>query len=71
VTVTGPFVALAGTVAVMLVADHDEIVVAVMPLNLTVLAPCDAPKLFPAMVTLPPMGAAAGLNELIVGNSTV
>jgi hypothetical protein len=39
VTVTGPVVAPTGTAAVMLVADHDEIDVAGVPLNLTVLVP--------------------------------
>src|SRR5499425_3226580 len=46
VTTTLPVVALDGTATTMLVADQ-LVGVAVVPLNLTVLEPCDAPKLLP------------------------
>jgi hypothetical protein len=49
VTATGPVAALAGTVAVMLVA-FQLVALAVTPLKLTVLVPCGVPKFDPAMV---------------------
>src|SRR5580765_2821597 len=51
VTTTLPVAAPAGTGTTMLVADHD-VGVATVPLNVTVLAPCDAPKSVPAIVTM-------------------
>ena len=50
VTTTGPVVAAAGTVAAMLVSPQ-LVIVAVVPLNLTVLDPCVAPKAVPVTVT--------------------
>src|SRR5207248_9119971 len=50
VTVTFPVVAPLGTGTTMLVADQ-ELGVAAVPLNFTVLAPCVAPKFVPVIVT--------------------
>jgi hypothetical protein len=66
VTVTRPVVALEGTVAVIDVVLQ-LVTVAVTPLNLTVLVLCVAPKLLPAIVTVPATGAWSGLSELIAG----
>ena len=66
VTTTGPVVAPAGTGATMLVALQ-VVGVAVVPLNLTVLAPCDAPKLLPAIVTDVPTAPDVGLTLVILG----
>ena len=53
VTLTVPVVAPAGTVVTML--EFDQVVgVAAVPLKLTVLAPCVAPKFVPLMVTVAP-----------------
>ena len=48
-----PVVAPGGTVTVMLVLVH-AVAVAVVPLNFTVLDPCEAPKFKPVMVTVVP-----------------
>ena len=53
VTTTLPVVAPAGTGTTMLVADQ-LVGVAAVPLNVTVLVPCVAPKLVPAIVTAGP-----------------
>jgi hypothetical protein len=66
VTVTDPVVAPAGTVAVMLVAAQ-PVTVASVPLNRTVLAPCDAPKLVPVIVTAVPAGPLVGASVVMVG----
>lgn len=58
-TVTGPLVAVDGTVALMLESLH-EVTLAVTLLNLTTLEPWLAPKPEPFNVTDPPMGAAGG-----------
>ena len=50
VTTTFPVVAPAGTVTTMLVALQLVTVVAAIPLNVTVLVPCVAPKFVPVMV---------------------
>src|SRR5262249_6228826 len=50
VTTTLPVVAPDGTGTTMLVADQD-VGVAVVPLNFTVLEPCVVPKLLPVIVT--------------------
>src|SRR5262249_58742754 len=52
-TTTGPLVAPVGTCAVILVEDQfaGAIVPAEVPLKVTVLVPCDAPKLVPLIVT--------------------
>src|SRR4051812_15211179 len=50
----------------MLVADH-EVGAAVVPLNVTVLVPCDAPKFVPAIVTAVPTGPLLGNRLVNVG----
>lgn len=50
----------------MLVALHTE-GVAVVPLNLTVLVPCDAPKLEPVIVTGVPAGPVVGFRLAMLG----
>ena len=46
----------------------DQLVgVAAVVLNFTVLPPCVAPKLFPAIVTEVPMGPEAGVSVLMTG----
>src|SRR5262249_7701843 len=66
VTTTLPVVAPAGTGTPMLVADHD-VGVAVVPLNVTVLVPCVAPKLVPVIVTAVATGPLVGKRLVIVG----
>src|SRR5262245_17682592 len=66
VTTTLPVVAPAGTVAAMLVADQ-LVVAAVVPLKVTVLVPCVAPKLVPVIVTAAPTAPLVGLRVVIVG----
>ena len=50
VTITLPVVAPTGTVTVMLVALQALAAAAAVPLKVTVLDPCAAPKLAPVMV---------------------
>ena len=66
VTTTVPVVAPAGTGTTMLVADQ-LVGVAAVPLNLTVLVPCVAPKLVPAIVTAVPTGPLVGDRLVSVG----
>ena len=66
VTIAGPLVAPAGTVALRLVALQLEMAAAV-PLNVTVLLPWVAPKPLPWMVTACPTIPAAGVSNVIVG----
>src|SRR5829696_5818270 len=66
VTTTGPVAAPAGTGATILVLVQ-LVGVAVMPLNVTVLLPCVAPKVEPFIVTLVAIGPAAGERLLIDG----
>ncbi len=66
VTTTGPVVAPAGTGATMLAALH-MVDVAAVPLNQTVLAPCDAPKLVPAIVTGVPTTPDVGVTPVMLG----
>src|SRR5262249_51641315 len=66
VTTTLPVVAPAGTGTTMLVADQ-LVGVAVVPLNVTVLVPCVAPKLVPAIVTNVPTEPLLGVSEVSVG----
>src|SRR5262249_14472597 len=68
VTTTLPVVAPAGTGTPMLVADHD-VGVAVVPLNVTVLVPCVAPKLVPVIVTAVATGPLVGKRLVIVGGT--
>lgn len=65
VTRTLPVLALVGTVTVMLLALQ-LVGVAGVPLKLTVLVPCVAPKLVPVIVTTDPAGPEAGLILVIV-----
>src|SRR5262245_53147137 len=67
VAVTLPEVAPLGTVAVILVALQLD-AVAVVPLNVTVLLPCVAPKFTPAIVTACPIAPAVGFNDVMAGS---
>lgn len=69
VTTTLPVVAPFGTGATMLVALQ-LVGVADVPLKLTLLFPCVAPKFAPAMVTLVPAGPVVGDTLVIVGAGT-
>jgi hypothetical protein len=66
VTVIGPVVAPTGTVVVMLVVVL-EIIVAVVPLNLTMLFAGATPKLVPVIVTEVPKIPTFGVNPVIIG----
>src|SRR5579871_5240704 len=66
VTTTLPVVAPVGTGATMLVALQ-LVGVAAVPLNFTVLVPCDAPKLVPVIVTEVPTAPEVGLRVVMVG----
>ena len=70
VTITLPVAAPAGTGAVMLVALQ-LVGVAVVPLNLTVLVPWEAPKLLPLMMTEVPATPDVGLRFVRLGGGTV
>ena len=65
-TTTLPVVAPVGTGAMMLVALQ-FVGVAVVPLNLTVLVPCVAPKFAPVIVTLEPTNPEVGFRPVILG----
>ena len=67
VTTTFPVVAPAGTGTTILVALQLVIVVAVVPLNVTVLVPCVEPKFVPVIVTDAPTAPDVGLRLVIVG----
>jgi hypothetical protein len=66
VTMTLPVVAENGTVARMVPLLHEFTVAAVVPLNVTLLLPCVAPKPAPEIVTTVPDVPLVGLSELIV-----
>ena len=66
VTTTFPVVAPVGTGTPMLVALQ-LVGVAVVPLNVTVLVPCVAPKFVPATATEVPTGPAVGFRLVILG----
>jgi len=66
VTMTLPLVAPAGTVAVMLLALQ-LVEVAGVPLKVTELVPCDAPKFDPAMTTEDPTAPVLGVRLLMLG----
>jgi hypothetical protein len=68
VTTTLPVVAPVGTVATMLVLLQ-LVVVAVVPLNFTVLDPFVEPKLVPVIVTDAPTAAVVGERLVIVGEA--
>jgi hypothetical protein len=67
VTRTVPVVAPVGTMATMLVALQLVMEVAVVPLNVTVLVPCVAPKPVPAIVTDAPTAPEVGVKVLMLG----
>src|SRR5207302_1782813 len=67
VTLMGPVVAPAGTVAWIAVAEF-TVNVAPIPLNRTAVAPV---KLLPLIVTLNPTGPLAGVKPVIVGGFTI
>ncbi len=66
VTTTFPVVAPVGTGATILVALQ-LVGVAAVPLKLTVLVPCVAPKFVPMIVTVVPGGPDAGDSLVIIG----
>src|SRR5207244_3202697 len=66
VMTTFPVVAPAGTGTTRLVADQ-LVGVAVVPLNFTVLVPCVAPKLVPAIVIDAPTAPLVGASDVIFG----
>src|SRR5271165_3947366 len=70
VTTTFPVVAPAGTGATMLVALQ-LVAVAVVPLNLTVLVPCVAPKFAPVIVTDAPTNPDVGFKLVMLGPAAV
>jgi len=67
VTTTVPVVAPVGTIATIELALQLEIVVAVVPLNLTVLVPWVEPKPLPAMVTGAPTAPVLGVRLVMDG----
>src|SRR6267142_1560938 len=69
VTTTLPLVAPNGTGTTMLVSLQ-LVHVPGIPLNVTVLAPTDAPKFVPVIVTEVPLGPDVGLRFVIVGVTT-
>src|SRR5271166_490595 len=66
VTTTLPVVAPFGTGAVRLVLVQ-FVGVAVVPLKLTMLAPCEAPKLVPVMITELPTAPEVGDSVVMLG----
>ena len=70
VTTTFPFVAPVGTGATMLVTLQ-LVGVAMVPLKVTVLVPCVAPKFVPKMVTEVPASPKFGLRDEMLGGTTV
>jgi hypothetical protein len=66
VTTTGPVVAPAGTGTLIEVAAQ-VVGVAGVPLNLTVLVPCVAPKFVPLIVTEVPTAPEVGVKLVMVG----
>jgi hypothetical protein len=66
VTVIGPVVAPAGTVVTIEVIV-DDVTVAVVPLNFTILLPASVLKPVPLMVTADPTTPVAGVKLAIMG----
>jgi len=66
VTTTGPVVAPAGTGAMMLVVLQFD-TVAIVPLKVTVLVPCEAPKLEPVIVMAVPTAPEVWLKVVMLG----
>ena len=69
VTTTLPVVAPAGTGTRMVVA-FQLVGVAVVPLNVTVLAPCVEPKFAPVIVTGVPTDPDVGFRFVMLGGTT-
>jgi hypothetical protein len=69
VTTTFPVVAPVGTVATIEVRPQLDIVVAVVPLNFTVLEPCVEPKFSPVIVTDATTAPEVGDRLLMLGNT--
>ena len=69
-TTTLPVVAPVGTVATIDVALQLVIVVAVVPLNVTVLVPCVDPKFDPVIVTDAPTAPEVGDRLVMLGAGT-
>ena len=67
VTTTLPVVAPVGTVATIDVVPQLVIVVAVVPLNFTVLVPCGVPKFVPVIVTEAPTAPELGDRLVMLG----
>jgi len=67
VTTTFPVVAPVGTAATIEVAPQLVIVVAAVPLNVTVLVPCVAPKFVPVIVTEAPTAPDVGDRLVMAG----
>ena len=70
VTTTFPGIAPVGTGTMMLVA-FQLVGVAVVPLKVTVLAPCVAPKFIPVIVTGVPTGPVVGFKFVMLGPNGV
>lgn len=70
VTITLPLLEVDGATATML-AVPQLVTEASVPLKLTVLVPCVAPKFAPLIVTAVPAGPDAGLNVEMLGAGTV
>jgi hypothetical protein len=66
VTTTLPVVAENGTLARIVPSLHEFTVAAIVPLNVTLLLPCVAPKPDPEIVTTVPVVPLVGVSELIV-----
>jgi hypothetical protein len=72
VTTTLPVVAPVGTRAFILVLVHvPDIIIAVTPLNLTVLVPCGDPKPLPVIVTTVPIVPEVGDRLVIDGAANI
>lgn len=70
VTTTLPVLAPVGTGTTMLVA-FQLVGVAAVPLNVTVLVPCETPKFVPVIVTGVPAGPEVGLRLVILGGGGI
>jgi len=70
VTTTLPVAAPAGTGTTML-GSFQLVGVAVVPLNVTVLVPCGAPKFVPVIVTDVPTGPKVGFKLVMLGGVTI
>ena len=70
VTTTGPLVAPAGTIALIVVSDQ-LLMLAGAPLNVTVLLPCWLPNCEPLMETVVPGRPCCGFSDAIAGPQRV